>query len=828
MNWVPKQAGFWELRWGYSTVTMNSTASSAIHSMFPYRTWDGTKYVLFMSGTTLQVLNTGTGVVTTPTVRGAAVGSSAKGAGYFANNRFHYGNGTDQKWFDGTTWRTNGLRAPTSAEVQNVTIVDGVRELTTAENTSITFTPAGGGQSAATSIGLLFYVAIFDSSNNERGPATIVAGSGARVNVALNQKVTVATLPNLSGVNANWIKVIATTYDGGNVGYFVYQPGTLVQNASVSRAANVVTIGTQSAHGRSVGDIIVVNLVADDSFNGVYKVASVPNSATLAYTNYGPSVASSGGSISQAVTAANAATSVDVLATQNLVGPTPIANENRGLAQSTVGGSNPGYQFYGAIYNPNGGGHAGNRIAIGGRYLPGKSFAAQPNRCNFHIQGLPDYSGTDTEWSFLVGRTGDGVLVPYVATDNAGNWLYGQNGSTSLIGYQAITDGNHELPTRNGIIPAQSNMFAVAGDYCYAADTGSPTLRRSGSLADDRSGVVTGRPEQSWAANDIDTFPTGEAATAIFEIDQEILMGTLHDCALSVNLAGIQQWVGPFNVGIAGRRAGTKCGSHGFFWLSGDKQLVTLQNGVPVVVSDEYEAAELFKIDSTYLSQVELVYYRNAQQGKDELRIEGQSGGVPYTVKHDFKLREYMQAPGSVYGQGYAEQYVGQLSNAFTVAQVRDATGALQIYAGSTNGQLYQLYSGADDIGNQYAADLILLVNGGTDRPSVPFIDWYGDSLINVSVGKTLSTSLAAGAQFAFEALTPSDNPAQAVQGAENDSLYRAYLSAPEIQHVYLRFQLSSHSADGNLALNSPPHVPLETYGRLYELIPAIGDERER
>src|SRR5690348_20138 len=112
LNWVPKQAGFWELRWGYSSVTMSTVSASAITGIFPYRIPVGgvtKKYVLFVQGTTFKVLDTGTGTVTTPTVRGTAVASSAKGNGFFANNRFHYGNGTDQKWFDGTAWRTNGL-----------------------------------------------------------------------------------------------------------------------------------------------------------------------------------------------------------------------------------------------------------------------------------------------------------------------------------------------------------------------------------------------------------------------------------------------------------------------------------------------------------------------------------------------------------------------------------------------------------------------------------------------------------------------------------------------------------------------------------------------
>ena len=517
--------------------------------------------------------------------------------------------------------------------------------------------------------------------------------------------------------------------------------------------------------------------------------------------------------------APNATTSVDVLApTQDT---TYQVNQNRGLAASSVGGSNPGYQFYAAIYNTTTG-HVGNRIALTGRAVP-------TVRSHWNLHGLPNVSATDSEWALVIGRTGDGAAVPYVSSDNAGNWCVVPSGSTDYnVGRFPNLDASHELPTRNAQIPAQCNMFCVAGDYAYAADTASPTLRRSGSLADDRAGVFTGRPEQSWAANDIDTFPTGEPMTGMWEIDQEVFCGTLHDSAISVNLGGIQQWVGPWAVGIAGRRAGTKCGAHGFFWLSGDKQLCTMQQGVPVVVSDEYELAELSQIGDANLSTVELSYYRSAAQNKDELRIEGLTqAGTPYTIIHDFKLREG-GAPGSIYGQGYSSQFGGILGNAFTLAQIRDGNGKLQVYAGGNNGQLYQLYSGADDIGNQYTADLILLINGGPNRPNVPWVDWYGDGLIQMTVGRNLQTSLALGAQFGFDAPSADADIPQAVPGAEYDFLYRTYLVPPEVQRLYVRFQLTSHSADGNLNLNSPPHVPLENYGRLYELIPAIGDERER
>lgn len=819
LNWVAKQAGFWELRWGYSTVSMSTVSAAPIHSMFPYRLTTATKFVLFMQGTALKTLDASTGTVTTPTVRGAAVSSSAKGAGAFAANRFHYGNGTDQKWFDGTTWRDSGLPALTLTQVANVIVAEGVRELTIAQASSVTLTAAAGGSFPADTLtGHLVYVSIFDLSNNEVGPATISAGTG-RIVLTLNQKITVAVLPNLSAVNANWVKLIGGTQDGGNLAYFFTNTSTNL--VSCVRAGVTLTV-TATTHGLASGDVVI--LAGTTNFDGVYKATVTGANAftvTLPTTNTNANTGAIG-TVKRIVSAANATTTVDVLApTQDT---SYQVNQNLGLPASTVGGSQPGFQLYASIYNPNGGGHVGNRIAIGGRALQ------TAYRANWHISGLPDLSGTDSEWTILIGRTGDGAVTPYVSADNAVNWAVVPSAQTTFTLTQSAIDNAHEMPTRNGIIPAQCNMFCLCGDFVYAADTGSPFLRRSGDLsqATERGNTFTGRPEQSWAPNDIDTFPTAEAMRGIFEIDQEVLCGTLHDTAMSVNLAGVVQWVGPWEVGIAGPRAGTKCGAHGFFWVTGDKQIATLSQGVPVVVSDEYELAELSQIGDAYLGTTEINYYRNAGQNKDELRVEGQkSDGTPYTIIHDFKLREVYSAPGSLYGQGYSSAFVGPLATVFTVAKIRDGNGRLQSYAGASNGQIYQLYSGADDVGNQYAADLILLVNGGTQRYSVPFIDWYGDSQINVSSGQTLSSSLVAGSQFAFEQLTPPDNPAQIVPSSENDFRYRAYFTIPEVQHKYMRFQLTSHSADGNLNLNNPPHVPLENYGRLYELIPAAGDERD-
>src|SRR5262252_7629004 len=86
LNWVPKQAGYLELRWGYSTVSMSTVTATAITGLVGFRLWNATKYVLIFQGTTWNLFAVASGTVSTPTIRGAAVGSSAKGNGYVFNN----------------------------------------------------------------------------------------------------------------------------------------------------------------------------------------------------------------------------------------------------------------------------------------------------------------------------------------------------------------------------------------------------------------------------------------------------------------------------------------------------------------------------------------------------------------------------------------------------------------------------------------------------------------------------------------------------------------------------------------------------------------------
>ena len=815
LNWAPKQDGHLELRYGYSTESMSAVSAVAIHSLFSYQSWDATKkFLVVAQANSLSIHDLNTQTDTAATIRGAAVASSAKWGSYFAFNRLHIGNGFDQKFFDGSVFRDSGLRAPTAAEFANVVLSDGVRELNSTENTTITLTQAAGGSfSATTYSGFGFCIAIFDPTINELGPSTLQASSGRVVVTATGKKITVAVLPNLSSVNANWVKLIARTGDGTTPAYFCTNTSTAV--VSCTRASTTLTVNA-TGHGLSTGDVVI--LAGTPTFDGVYSVTVTDaDHFTIALNqasgNNVSGANTTGGTVKRIVSVANATTTVDVTSTAQ--DTSYVVNQPRGISATSVGGPNPGYQFFGCIYNATTG-HVGNRLLFGGRYAP-------TTRTNVRIIGLPDYSGTDTEWGVMIGRTGDGAAVPYVIDDNSGNFISTASAQTAITISAAVID-TRELPTRNGIVPPQCTMFAQVADFTYAADPNSPTIRRSGSLLDADSQTFLGRPEQSWAPNDITTFPTAEAVTGIGEDDQELFAGTLNDCAVLSDQNGQPMWKGPWNVGLAGPRAMVKAQPYGFFWLSATRQLCTFISGMPSPISEEYEAAEISQIGDSYLAATELVYYRDSTIGKDEIRIEGRKqDGTPITIIHDFKLRDER----SPFGQGYSAQFVSTLAQSFTVIRARDANGRPRIFAGASTGELFQLYTGADDIGTQYAADSVYLVDVGPTRPDLPFIEWIGDANTVISIGKTLSTSLDLGSEYAFDVLMPNTGQPMSVPGAEADSHWRVDLQASQLQtHLYVRFQLSSHSADGSLVLNSPPHIPLETYGRIYELMPVQGAAR--
>jgi hypothetical protein len=823
-NWVVRDSGILELRNGFSTVTVTgSSSATAYHTIIPYTQFDNsgneTPYALLGQGTQLRALNIVTGVVTVPSVKGAALASTASFASYLGNGKIHFGNGTDQKWFDGTTVRSNGLRALTTTETANIVLAFGVGELTAAQNSTITLTTfAGGSFTATVGNGYLFYVSYFDTLTNELGPATTNAGSG-RVTTVASNKVTLANLPNTSGIAGfGIVKLISRTGDSLADANFCTNTSTAV--TSCTRSGSTISVISPS-HGLTTGDVVVLS--GTTNFDSVYVVNVVDaNTLTIVlFLALGHNTTGSnttGGTCKRVVSVAAATTTIDVLSPAVDTSIT-VNDANRGVLASAVSGSLTGYQFYASIYNPNGGGHVGNRIVIGGGRFTLNSASA--NRVNVRITGIPDLSGTDSEWSIMIGRTGDGAQIPYPCQDSNGNNFFTASGQTAItLTTQGALFGNSELPTRNGVIPSGLNMFCRVSDRIHGGQVGRPTVYRSATESDSLNGDFVGRPEQSWAPNDIDTFPTGQGLTGCFDEDRGAFYGTKNHGAIFADTGQGFAWIGPwYGAGMAGRFAWCDT-SYGKYWVTGHKQLATMRNGNPVAVSDEYEASALGRIGDAFLSQVQMFHYVDVSKRINKIVIKClDSNGVPFEVFHDFRIRDE-QSPE---GQCYDAVYSAPLSTNFVLAKVRDSAGAERLWAGASTGQIYQLETGANDAGTEFTADYIGLVNGGPKRPSLEEIQWYGDSNVTVSTGRKLNSTIDSSPAAATDMQNLADAP-RVVDAA--DSLFAVNNKNSTINHLYIRFQLTSHSVDGNLNLNDPPHLPLENYGRVYLTRGLMGSEQ--
>lgn len=85
------------------------------------------------------------------------------------------------------------------------------------------------------------------------------------------------------------------TFNGANAIVLTTLNVNIATNGA-SRAANVSTFTTSSAHGYSVGESILVSGVGNATFNGTFTVVSVPTSTTFTVANAGADEVSTGGS----------------------------------------------------------------------------------------------------------------------------------------------------------------------------------------------------------------------------------------------------------------------------------------------------------------------------------------------------------------------------------------------------------------------------------------------------------------------------------------------------------------------------------------------------
>ena len=667
----------------------------------------------------------------------------------------------------------------------------------------------------------------------DTGTCTItVAGTNATVNYGAGDTPNTVASKLVTAINALPNPKATATAVGAVI--------TITQ----STMGVLVTL-TSNAHGFSANDVIGLSNTGDAAYEGLIFTVLNPMTNTFQIFVANATEAIQNGTAQKLLSVA-AGSATGTIDTPVFFTPYEV-NQPLGVAASSVGGPQPGYQFYASLYMMNAGGHVGNRVEIGPRIAPAV-------RTNLRLLGsIP----TSSEQFLLIGRTGDGAEVPYACIDNFGNWITSIGGFGDLLITSANIDGNSELPERNfpppGTLdynqqlanlaggaaqnPPVPNAFSIAwveSDHCCGVIAGSPTIYRSGSALDMREGQFVGLPEQSWDPADIETFPTGAPVVCGQGYQQESWVYSAEDCGVLMELAGELSWQGPWNIGACGQYAWTRGWKNLPFWVTQDKQLATVSLGGttqvggtyqtdqagPVAISDEYEAALLSQIGDQYMSVVEVGYIRIPGKRVEVLRISCRdSNGDPFTIIHDFNLRD----GNSPYGKAYQEIFEGPLGTAFTQQFVRDANQKGQIFCGGADGNLYELYSGGNDKGTEFLAQSLKLTYLGPEREGINWLEWWGDQNVQFFVAKQLNTPFGTGQ------MTPlCDGGIGEVQGEDGNSHWQVPITDAEMVHAYLLTQLESHSADGNTNLNSPPHMPLETYGRIWLASPLAGGHREK
>ena len=174
-------------------------------------------------------------------------------------------------------------------EVQQVTFGPGYQQASTVQPLTV----AIGGPPSATLMGGLTEdgntVTVSTSTGSagavhtlQTGDVVTISGAG---NAGYNGTFTVTSVPSSrSFTYTNPISGLPRT-GGGTITLAV--PG-------LTESGNTVTVHTVAAHGRSVGDIVVITGAGVSGYNGTFAVASVPSPRSFTYTNPTAGLANSG------------------------------------------------------------------------------------------------------------------------------------------------------------------------------------------------------------------------------------------------------------------------------------------------------------------------------------------------------------------------------------------------------------------------------------------------------------------------------------------------------------------------------------------------------
>lgn len=825
-----------------------------------------------------------------------------KGMPILSYGRWHYAlgkdgylymhNGVDAKFFDGVCFRDIGLPTltPTQAGAVRVnTVFMGPNSSSLANPNYVTWN-ATGGRFIPGDI-YTFYYGFFNPQTNQFAPSGTPIGGGPTTAPDYSMNVTLTVPPPPPSM----VGLIAESYNGSGSRFIRNDSGTASGgefNVTMSGSGSTVTCTSASAHGLVTGDVVAI-----DGLSAGYTTFPWPSNGPFSVTVTGAttftfqapagvdaSVYSGGVVIGNLLTVPSGTSTTTVnffdppytLDQQGIVLGTngkvllPYVEQMSAslLPASSIGGAQPGYQFYASIYNPITG-HVGNRVPIGVRLN-------NPGDATIAITGLPDFTQpsleiqssqdkgkiptillptSDPEWRILIGRTGDGGEVPYAVIDSDGNWI-----TTTAPNQTSINplspgqlDSNSELPfdnyppPRSHVVPPTQESFALfwrEGDRLCGTLKDSPFVYRSGSEVDSTTGIFVGQPAQAWDPSKIETFPTAEDIIGGFGYMQESWAFSRNEVAQLSELSGEVSWNGVYGFGIIGPWAFDKGWQSLPFWVSHDRQLCTILpdgNG-PISISTEYERTLLARIGDEYdplgnllgfMDKTEVVYFRDPVRLIDCLRIKCvDNNGNPFTIIHDFNLRD----DSSPYGQGYEEIYGGPLAIDYEQTYIRDSMAYSRVWATASDGQIYQFYSGGLDnvdyydgtVGEAFTADAISLRYLGGERTVARTLEWYGDNNIVWFIYENMLNVNPDSNYWVNVTYEMRPFPGDAQSGH-----FIADIQRPEMIHAYLWAQLVAHPADTPnpstpMALNDPPHIPLEQYGRLYLAAPWLGTSRGR
>ena len=474
-----------------------------------------------------------------------------------------------------------------------------------------------------------------------------------------------------------------------------------------------------------------------------------------------------------------------------------------------------GYQLFGAWYNPITQ-HMGNCTPIGNRV----TITGTTSTLLLSGLGTPPSS----EWVTAIGMTNDGGQLPYWLVDVNGNHVVVGNAFSNATIRIGNVDALSELPFRNFVPPA-FDKFARVLTRIFANKAGSPFIYHSNDVADVQNANYIGNPEESWPLDQADAFPTGEQPTAIHSYRSEGWFFSRNNLVIwnpILQQQNTNPWRGPYPKGCAGQRAFVET-PYGPYWVTVDKELCTFMEDGVLSASEEYEAGLLNKLATATIGQTELTYLCDPESLNDEIIIRGlDKDGNVVVIIHDFKLMDSR----SPLGCGYQYSYVGATPQTFAGAgytprqTVFDTNGKQRIWMGTAEGFIAQIEDddSLQDGTNEYNADWIGLLSLGPSYPSIPEIEFQGDSELQISTLK----------QDNLDVNSFDPAPMSLIEG--QTTRYGCAVQGGEARIMYTRLQLTSHSSDpesgGNFKMSDPPFLPLPTYGIVNAAILKLGRER--